>query len=228
MNDVSRLCRRLDHQFDDAALLQEALSHRSSGSHNYERLEFLGDGLLNFVIAAELYRLEPDLNEGDLSRLRASLVRGSTLAAIARDLELGDCLNLGSGELKSGGFDRASILADVLESVVGAIFLDAGFDKARTVILSLFADRLAHLPKPADLKDPKTRLQELLQGKGMERPRYEVIKTAGQSHDPVFTVACTLPLTGKRVTAEASSRRKAEQAAASTLLARIGELLPKT
>ena len=226
MNEVDRLCRRLDHSFSDRGLLQEALSHRSSGSRNYERLEFLGDGLLNFVIAAELYRLEPDLHEGDLSRLRASLVRGTTLATVARDLALGECLNLGSGELKSGGFDRASILADVLESLMGAIFLDAGFDKARSVILTLFAERLAHLPKPGDLKDPKTRLQELLQGRGLERPQYSVVNTSGRSHDPVFTVACTLPGSGKRVTAEASNRRKAEQAAASSALASIGELLP--
>lgn len=223
MTPLDRLSRRLGYTFTDNRLLHEAVSHRSSGARNYERLEFLGDGLLNFVIAAEIFRRKPDLDEGDLSRLRASLVRGSTLAAIGRDLELGDCLNLGSGEWKSGGFDRASILADVLESIVGAIYLEAGFERASAVIVSLFAERLENLPEAADLKDPKTRLQELLQGRGQERPHYEVIRTAGQSHDPVFTVACTLPSSGQRVTAEASSRRKAEQAAASALLAGMSE-----
>lgn len=226
MDDLARLSRRLGLSFNNQALLTEALSHRSSGALNYERLEFLGDSLLNFVIAAELYRLETDLDEGSLSRLRASLVRGTTLAAIARELELGDFLKLGVGELKSGGFERDSILADVVESILGATLIDAGFETAKALVLRLFDSRLQSLPAAADLKDPKTRLQELLQGRGLGRPLYEVVKTTGPSHQLEFTVSCTLPSHGKSITAVASSRRKAEQAAAAEVLAKADRLLP--
>ena len=228
MDDLARLSRRLGLSFNNQALLTEALSHRSSGAVNYERLEFLGDSLLNFVIAAELYRLETDLDEGSLSRLRASLVRGTTLAAIARELELGDFLKLGVGELKSGGFERDSILADVVESILGATLIDAGFETAKALVLRLFDSRLQSLPAAADLKDPKTRLQELLQGRGLGRPLYAVVKTAGPSHQLEFTVSCTLPSHGKKcITAVASSRRKAEQAAAAEVLANVDGLLPE-
>jgi len=225
LSDLARLCRRLELNFQNDALLIEALSHRSSGSLNYERLEFLGDSLLNFVIAAELFRLKPELDEGSLSRLRASLVRGSALADIARELDLGDYMKLGSGELKSGGFKRESILADVVESILGATFLDAGFEQARALVLRLYEARLASLPEATTLKDPKTRLQELLQGRGLERPVYEVVKTTGTSHEPEFTVTCTLPSHKVTVQATASSRRKGEQAAAADVLARVDELL---
>ena len=155
MADLGTLIHQLDHHFSDPDLLDEALSHRSCGSHNYERLEFLGDSFLNFVIAAELYNRRQDEDEGALSRLRASLVRQSTLAEIARELNLGNFLNLGVGELRSGGFRRDSILSDVVESIIGAVLLDAGHEKARTLILHLYGDRIDNLPPSAELKDPK-------------------------------------------------------------------------
>lgn len=218
MADPGLLIQRLDHHFSDPGLLDEALSHRSSGSHNYERLEFLGDSFLNFVIAAELFHRRPEEDEGALSRLRASLVRQSTLAEIARELNLGEFLKLGVGELRSGGFRRDSILSDVVESIIGAVFLDAGHAVARTLVLRLYADRIDNLPPSADLKDPKTRLQELLQGRSLSRPDYEVVEASGKSHDMRFTVACTLPELTLKVRATATSRRKAEQAAAARML----------
>lgn len=218
MADLGILTTRLDYHFSDEGLLDEALSHRSSGSHNYERMEFLGDSFLNFVIAQELYKRRPTEDEGALSRLRASLVRQSTLADIARELNLGDYLKLGIGELRSGGFRRDSILSDVVESIIGAVLLDAGHDTARTLVLRLYGDRIDTLPPSAELKDPKTRLQELLQGRSYSRPEYEVIDASGKSHDMRFTVACTLPELSLKVRATATSRRKAEQAAAALML----------
>lgn len=221
MADVGILLDKIAYRFNDDDLLVDALSHRSSGSRNYERLEFLGDGFLNFTIAAELYQQRPDEDEGALSRLRASLVRQSTLAEIARELKLGDYLNLGIGELRSGGFKRDSILSDVVESIIGAVFLDAGFDEARALVLRLYGNRIEQLPPSSELKDPKTRLQELLQGRSLERPAYEVIDTTGKSHDMRFTVRCSLPEPVLSVTATATSRRKAEQAAAALLLTEL-------
>lgn len=218
MADLGILTTQLNHRFSDPGLLDEALSHRSSGSHNYERLEFLGDSFLNFVIAAELFRQRPDEDEGALSRLRASLVRQSTLADIARELKLGEFLNLGVGELRSGGFRRDSILSDVVESIIAAVLLDAGHEAARALILRLYGDRIDKLPPSADLKDPKTRLQELLQGRSLSRPDYEVVEASGKSHDMRFTVSCTLPELTLKVRATATSRRKAEQAAAARML----------
>jgi len=208
-------------RFADPALLEQALTHRSAGAAHYERLEFLGDGLLNFIIAAELYRLRPDEDEGALSRLRASLVRESTLADIARELELGRHLKLGTGELRSGGFERASILADVIESLVGGCFLDAGFDTARALVLRLFATRLDDLPSADSLKDPKTRLQERLQAIDGARPTYAIIDASGAAHERSFTVQCSVPGHEAVVSATAGSRRKAEQAAATDMLARL-------
>ena len=225
-NDTASLARRLEHPFSNPALLEEALSHRSVGGRSYERLEFLGDGLLNFAVAAELYRLRPDDDEGSLSRLRASLVRESSLAAVARELGLGDHLRLGGGELASGGFERDSILADVVESIVGAVFLDAGFDAARALVARLLAERLASLPSGESLKDPKTRLQEILQGRGLERPDYAVVETSGKAHELRFTVRCSLPSHGVTLRATSTSRRKAEQQAASEVLANLDTLLP--
>lgn len=221
-----RLLERLGVRFEDETLLEQALSHRSFGARHYERLEFLGDGLLNFVIAAELFRRCEHDDEGALSRLRASLVRESTLAGIARELDLGAHLNLGTGELRSGGFDRASILADAVESIVGAVYLDQGFDAARDLVLGLFGKRLDELPAAEDLKDPKTRLQELLQGAGLERPEYEVIDEQGKAHERSFTVRCRLPSSDLEVSATARSRRKAEQGAAAAMLERRAEFLP--
>ena len=218
MTDLRALLTQLDYQFNDESLLDEALSHRSYGARNYERLEFLGDGFLNFIIAGELYLRRADEDEGALSRLRASLVRESTLAEIARELSLGDYLNMGVGELRSGGFRRDSILSDVVESIIGAVYLDAGFETAKSLVLRLYRNRIDTLPKSAELKDPKTRLQELLQGRALARPDYEVVDTSGKSHEMRFTVCCTLPELSLTVRASDTSRRKAEQAAATLML----------
>ena len=218
MNGLQKLCTQLGLSFTDQALLREALSHRSYGTPNYERLEYLGDSLLNFVIADEFHRAHSDLDEGDLSRLRASLVRGSTLASIAREYQLGDYLLMGSGELKSGGFDRDSILADVVESIIGATLRDAGFDSARALVLHLYGERLHNLPSAESLKDSKTRLQEYLQGNGHALPVYNVIEKSGQDHKLSFSVECLAAGLKLRTTATASSRRKAEQAAAQAML----------
>jgi ribonuclease-3 len=224
MADISTLCTKLDYQFTNDALLVEALSHRSCGAVNYERLEYLGDGFLNFTIAAEVFHYYPQEDEGALSRLRASLVRQSTLAAIARELKLGDYLNLGIGELRSGGFKRDSILSDVVESIIGAVFLDAGYERARQLVLRLYGDRIEKLPPAADLKDPKTRLQEWLQAQGLDRPEYTVVDTTGKSHDMRFTVTCELVSPKLSVTSTATSRRKAEQTAAARMLEKIHAL----
>lgn len=217
-DEAADLCRRIDYRFSDPALLRASLTHRSVGSGHNERLEFLGDGLLNFVIGDALYRLCPDAPEGDLSRLRASLVRESTLAAIARELELGDAVRLGPGELKSGGFRRRSILADALEALLGAVYLDSGFEAAQRVVLALFAQRLDGLPSPETLKDPKTRLQEYLQGQRLPLPHYEVVGVSGESHNQKFRVICQLSEAGHHAEGQGTSRRRAEQNAAATLL----------
>lgn len=224
MAQIDTLLAKLQYQFTDPDLLTEALSHRSIGSLNYERLEFLGDSFLNFTIASELFEHRPDEDEGALSRLRASLVRQSTLADIARELKLGDYLNMGVGELRSGGFKRDSILSDVVESIVGAVYVDGGHEAAKALVLRLFGNRVENLPPSSQLKDPKTRLQELLQGKGLERPHYAVVDTKGKAHDMSFTVRCQLDDPELTQTATASSRRKAEQAAASQLLADLQDL----
>jgi len=218
MPDLGPLTTALGYDYQNSSLLSEALSHRSVGASNYERLEFLGDGLLNFVIAAALFRMHPELDEGSLSRLRASLVRESTLAEIARDLQLGDYLNMGQGELRSGGFNRDSILSDVVESLIGACFMEAGFDTAEALVLRLFDTRLNNLPEAQTLKDPKTQLQEWLQGNKLERPAYTVIGKEGKAHELRFTVTCTVESSNKTVQATASSRRKAEQTAAAEML----------
>jgi len=218
MQEFRPLMAALGYTFQSEALLREALAHRSAGAENYERLEFLGDGFLNFVIAAALYRDHEKLDEGALSRLRASLVRESTLAAIARDINLGDYLILGQGELRSGGFKRDSILSDVVESLIGACFLESGFSTAEALVLRLFEARLKNLPTAQDLKDPKTRLQEWLQGQQLERPVYEVVDTQGKAHALQFTVKCTIASPQLSLTATAGSRRKAEQAAAAEAL----------
>lgn len=224
MAQLQTLLDKLDYQFVRQELLTEALAHRSSGACNYERLEFLGDGFLNFTIATELYLHRADDDEGSLSRLRASLVRESTLADIARELSLGDYLQLGVGELRSGGFKRDSILSDVVESIIGAVFLDAGYETARQLVLRLYGDRIKNLPPSADLKDPKTRLQELLQGRGLDRPEYVVAETSGKDHDRRFTVRATLVEPAITLSATSTSRRKAEQAAAALMLNKLEQL----
>ncbi len=210
--NIDSLCRALGYRFGDPALLEQALTHRSASGVNNERLEFLGDALLNCVIGEAVYRRQPCAKEGDLSRLRALLVKEETLAALAAGLALGEVLTLGSGELKSGGFRRASILADALEAVFGAIYLDSGFEAVRRVILALYAERLERLPQPGELKDPKTRLQELLQARQQPLPQYDILEVSGEAHQQRFTVACLAG--GQRTVATGTSRRKAEQEAA--------------
>ncbi len=215
---LQRLGKDLGYRFRNPDLLREALTHRSAGSHNNERLEFLGDGVLNFVIAAALYERRPRDPEGDLSRLRATLVRGETLAVVARRLQLGEYLTLGPGELKSGGQRRDSILADALEAILGAIYLDGGFDLCRDCILALWDDMLKNLPDPQQLKDPKTRLQEFLQSRGRPLPGYEVVEVTGEAHAQTFIVHCRLEGVERPVEGVGGSRRKAEQAAAEAAL----------
>lgn len=204
----------IDYRFADPDLLVRALTHRSHGTPHYERLEFLGDGLLNGIVAELLYRRRPQAPEGDLSRLRSRLVRDATLAEIATELELGDRILLGPGELRSGGHQRESILADVMEAVIGAIYLDGGFEATRAVILDLFDQREQALPSAERLKDPKTRLQELLQAEGRELPEYHVVAESGADHCKRFEVECRIGSLFEPVRAEAGSRRKAEQDAA--------------
>jgi ribonuclease-3 len=215
------LLKKLDYQFKDLELLQLALSHRSVGSKNNERLEFLGDAVLNYVIGHELFARFPKAREGELSRLRASLVKGELLAKIGKELELGDLLNLGPGELKSGGFRRSSILADAVEAIIGAVEQDAGFEAARKLIYHLYRERLQNIDINQQLKDPKTQLQEYLQGRGQGLPRYEVVNVDGADHNQQFTVECHVEILNKSVSAVGSSRRKAEQKAAKQTLEQL-------
>jgi ribonuclease-3 len=210
--------RRLGYRFRDAGLLEAALTHRSASSTNYERLEFLGDSVLNFAVALLAFRSFPDAPEGDLSRYRAALVSSPSLAMIGGELELGEQLRLGSGELKSGGFRRDSILADSLEAILGAIYLDGGIDAARDVIERLLGARLRELPAAETLKDPKTRLQEELQSRGLALPKYALEEVGGEPHEQWFVASCEAPDLARRATGRGSSRRRAEQEAAQRVL----------
>jgi ribonuclease-3 len=212
------LCRALGYRFSEQGLLEQALTHRSASGLNNERLEFLGDSILGFVIANELYERFPEASEGQLSRLRATLVKRDTLAKLARQFALGDYLNLGPGELRSGGQARASILADAMEAILAAIYLDSDYATTRGVILSLFEARLQALDLDAHQKDPKTRLQELLQARKIALPNYEIVETSGTPHDQVFVVRCTIDELRLEREGTGSSRRRAEQEAASRLL----------
>lgn len=216
--DIARLCRDLGYTFNDPGLIQQALTHRSAGGNNNERLEYLGDAILGFVIADALYDHFPSASEGQLSRLRSGLVKRDTLARIARDYQLGDYLNLGSGELRSGGHARSSILADGVEAIFAAIYLDGGYDLARQVILRIFAERLQGLNLEDHQKDPKTSLQELLQARKLELPSYEVTEVGGDPHDQTFNVTCRVAGLDQMTTGTGASRRKAEQDAATRLL----------
>lgn len=213
--------RKLGYTFRDPALLEAALTHRSAGRANYERLEFLGDSVLNFVVAVLAFRNFPDASEGDLSRYRAALVSSPSLAGIAASLDLGEQLRLGGGELKSGGFRRGSILADSLEAVFGAIYLDGGLEAAQGVIEGLVASRLEALPAARELKDPKTRLQEELQRRGMGLPRYALETVGGEPHEQWFVATCEVAALAVQARGEGSSRRKAEQEAAQRVLTAI-------
>lgn len=215
---IARLSKKIGYQFKDQALLLQALTHRSAkGVHN-ERLEFLGDSILGFVIAEALFEKFPKHNEGDLTRMRSSLVKGVTLAELGRGFDLGEHLILGPGELKSGGHRRESILEDAVEAIIGAVYLDSNIQTCKTLILNWFEKRLTAIKPGNDQKDPKTRLQEYLQGRKIELPQYEVIQITGQSHNQEFTVRCTTSVTDKDVVTKGSSRRKAEQAAAEQVL----------
>lgn len=208
----------IDYCFEDSDLLEEALTHRSIGSFNNERLEFLGDSVLNMVVSARLFERYPTSSEGDMSRMRARLVRGTTLAKIAGGIGLGHQLAMGSGELKSGGFRRSSILADAFEAVLGAIYLDGGFAASRDVIHSLFDPLIDDLPSADQLKDAKTRLQEWLQARGRPLPEYTLLHEEGADHNKTFYVSCRLPDDGVESQQSGDSRRKAEQAAAAGML----------
>ncbi|MEX1081323.1 MAG: ribonuclease III [Halofilum sp. (in: g-proteobacteria)] len=211
----------LGYTFVDPTLLAEALTHRSAGSANNERLEFLGDSLLNTVIAIELYRRRSSSPEGDLSRLRAALVREETLAEIARANHLGAVLSLGEGERKSGGHRRDSILADACEAIIGAVYLDSDFSTVHRFVVELYRERLEDMPNADQLKDPKTRLQEYLQSRRQTPPEYEVIGSSGAEHAREFTVRCRIEALDLERTASGTSRRKAEQQAARACLAAL-------
>jgi ribonuclease-3 len=219
------LRERLRYDFRRPELLGHALTHRSYGASNNERLEFVGDAVLNCVIGVSLYERFPALPEGDLSRMRASLVNQETLARVARGLMLGAEIKVGEGELRSGGPDRASILADTMEAVFGAVFLDGGFDAAREVIVDCYGDVLARVDPAVLGKDPKTRLQEWLQARRLPVPEYVVVGTTGEAHAQTFEVECRIPALGITVAGHGTSRRSAEQAAAERAgeLARQGE-----
>lgn len=219
--DSDNLCRHLGYSFTDSQLIEQALTHRSAGGNNNERLEYLGDAILGFVIADALYHHFPQASEGQLSRLRSSLVKRDTLAKIAREFKLGDYLTLGPGELRSGGHARASILADGMEAIFAAIYLDGGYDCIRQVILDIFSRRLLALNLEDHQKDPKTRLQELLQARKLELPNYEVTDISGDPHEQTFNVLCTVPGLQMQVSGSGSSRRKAEQDAATRLLSSL-------
>jgi ribonuclease-3 len=212
------LQERLGCSFADTRLMVQALTHRSVGPNNNERLEYLGDAVLSFVVAQMLFEAHPEASEGELSRYRASLVSGDALGAIALELGLGAHLRLGEGELKSGGQWRASILADALEALVGAVYLDQGLDAARAVAVRLLQRRLDALPGASELKDPKTRLQEWLQGRGLDLPDYKVLEISGEPHEQLFRVRCDVSELSIAAEAEGSSRRRAEQEAASLVL----------
>jgi len=219
--------RRLGYQPRDPALFEQALRHRSAGSGHNERLEFLGDAVLNLVVAGHLYRQYPEADEGALSRLRASVVSGESLARVAMALEIGPALALGAGELKTGGFRRESILADAFEAVCGAVFLESGFEAARELFLRALAPSLAGLDAAAlnaaeGQKDAKTRLQEWLQGQGMPLPHYQVLEVNGESHAQTFRVSCRIDAVKASAEGEGHSRRRAEQAAAQRLLRDLG------
>lgn len=211
----------LGYAFADPALLQTALTHRSYGAIHNERLEFIGDSVLNCAIALELFRRFPLLPEGDMSRLRANLVRQDTLHQIAVSLDLGAMLRLGEGELRSGGHQRPSILADALEALIGAVQIDAGFDAAADLVGRLFRDRLDAIVPGQQIKDAKTRLQEYLQGKRLALPKYSLIETTGEAHAQAFRVVCEVPSLRLSAEGEGGSRRAAEQQAAERALEKL-------
>ena len=222
MNDkLSRLEQKLGYPFQNKDLLVRAITHRSAGSRHNERLEFLGDSILSLVIAEVLYHRFPNVSEGDMSRMRATLVREKTLAELAREFALGDYLILGPGELKSGGYRRESILADTVEALIGAIYLDSDLDGIRTLMLNWYNERLGSIRPGVEQKDPKTRLQEFLQGRRRPLPTYAVTDVKGEAHNQQFTVECAIDDIEAAFVGVGSSRRKAEQAAAERALEQL-------
>lgn len=221
--ELKRLEKRIGYQFSDFSLLKQALTHRSAlGLHN-ERLEFLGDSILSFVISTDLYVRFPKVDEGDLSRMRATLVCGKMLSEVGREFVLSDCLILGPGELKSGGFRRDSIIADGVEAIIGAVFLDSDIDTVNKLVLSWFDSRLNTIQPGISQKDPKTRLQEHLQSRKQALPIYEVLNVKGEAHNQQFTMSCQIEGM-EQVQGKGTSRRKAEQIAAEAMLtALLGE-----
>lgn len=219
--DLKRLCRRLGYEFKNLAFLKQALTHCSAGSENNERYEFLGDSILSFVIAHALFSKFPEQTEGQLSRLRAFLVKGEMLAEIAAEIELGDYLFLGQGELKSGGFRRASILADALEAVIAAVFLDGGIEESKQLILKLYQSRLDDESLHNNLKDAKTQLQEYLQAYKKPLPEYSLTKIEGEEHDQIFYVSCKVSGIKEMTIGSGPNRRKAEQDAAIQFLQQL-------
>jgi ribonuclease III len=215
------LKKSLDYEFKNVQLLQQALTHRSAHGLNNERLEYLGDAVLDFVISEAVYLQRPDATEGVLSRLRSSLVKDTTLAELATELEIGDYLILGPGEKKSGGHRRASILADALEAIFGAVYLDAGFGEAQQIIHNAFAGRLTEIPDSAERRDPKTRLQELVQSRKIALPDYRVERVEGKAHKQTFSVRCTIAELDASTTGQGTTRRNAEQESAAHMLALI-------
>ncbi len=213
-HELQRLCKTLHYEFKNVDLLEEALTHRSKHAKNNERLEYLGDSILGFLIAKHLFEMFPTASEGELSRCRSKLVKGETLAKLAKALNLGDYLLLGAGELKSGGFRRNSTLADAFEAVIGAIFMDGGMPSADTFVAYQFAELLDGMSLDDTHKDPKTQLQELLQARKQPLPEYNVISTIGSDHDQIFQVQCVVQELPRPTMGEGTSRRKAEQAAA--------------
>lgn len=218
-----RLSKKLGLTFNDPGLFALALTHRSANAKNNERLEFLGDAILGFVIAQKLYDRFPEASEGTLSRLRASLVNESSLAGLARQHQLGEYLVLGSGELKSGGFRRDSILSDAMEAIMGALFKDQGIGVCQEWIETLFAEKLAGLSVQSGQKDPKTQLQELMQAKKLDLPDYALVSMSGLSHEQTFTVKCTIPIVGEATVGVGITRKKAEQSAAEKMLELINK-----
>ena len=218
---MDKLQKKFSSEFNDIGLLKQALTHRSVSKNNNERLEFLGDSVLGCVVSEELYRRYPLIDEGQLSRLRSHLVRGQTLANLAKTLNISESLTLGHGELKSGGFRRESILADAFEAILGAIFLDSDYLTVKNIILELFVD-LINQSRPEDsLKDFKTQLQELLQKKGYSLPSYELIQTKGKDHNAIFYVSCTVQELNLKSEKNAKSIKRAEQACAQSILEEI-------
>lgn len=217
-NDEKALCKRLGYTFHDKKILHRALTHRSVSGPNNERLEFLGDSILNFIIAEAVCDYFPALHEGELSRLRANLVKGVTLAKLAREFKLGECLILGVGELKSGGFQRESILADSFEAIIAAIYIDGGLEICRELVLRWFEKRITDPKAIEKLKDPKTALQEYLQARKMALPEYTILKVAGEAHAQIFHVECIVPGTDIVTKSSDTTRRKAEQGAAKEFL----------